>query len=97
MLNQARPRDTLTLWHLLTRVSGEDRVRVYEKMAAYSPPPAGVTREGVLQLNPDMLEAWKLELEWGWISGKTKRKALDKAFWKLKTGLSKRLKDMSPK
>ena len=97
MLNQARPRDTLTLWHLLTRVSGDDRVRVYEKMAAYSPPPEGVTREGVLQLNRDMLEAWKQELEWNWISGKTKGKAIDKALWKFKTGLSKRLKDLSPK
>ena len=98
MLNQARPRDTLTLWHLLTRVSGEDRVRVYEKMAAYSPPPAGVTREGVLQLNQVMLETWRHELEWTWISGgKTKLKALDKAYWKIKTGLSERLKDMSPK
>src|SRR6185503_20903477 len=28
MLNDARPKDTLTLWHLLTRVDGADRVRV---------------------------------------------------------------------
>lgn len=99
MLAQARPRDTLTLWHLLARVSGEDRVRVYEKMAAYSTPPAGVTREGVLQRNPYMLELWKQELEWSWISGddKTKSKTLNKALWKLKTGLSKRMRDMVPK
>jgi hypothetical protein len=98
MLNQARPRDTLTLWHLLARVGGEDRVRVYEKMAAYSPPPAGVTREGVLRLDPDMLETWKHELEWSWVGGGNKKsKMLDKALWKIKTGLSKRLKDMSPK
>lgn len=97
MLDQARPRDTLTLWHLLARVGGEDRVRVYEKMAAYSPPPAGVTREGVLRLDPDMLETWRHELEWGWIGGSNKKSKLDKAFWKIKTGLSKRLKEMSPK
>ena len=59
MLDQARPRDTLTLWHLLTRVDGEDRVRVYDKMAAFAPPPAGVTREGVLQLDQKMLDAWR--------------------------------------
>ena len=98
MLNEARPRDTLTLWHLLARVSGEDRVRVYEKMAAYSPPPQGVTREGVLQLNHDMLETWRHELEWSWIGGsKSKSKTLDKALWKLKTGLSNRMRDMVPK
>src|ERR1700752_2836885 len=55
MLNDARPKDTLTLWHLLTRVDGADRARVYDKMAALDPPPAGVTREGVLQLNEQML------------------------------------------
>ena len=98
MLSQSRPRDTLTLWHLLARVNGEDRVRVYEKMAAYSPPPPGVTREGVLQLNQEMLEMWRHELEWSWIGGsKTKSKTLDKALWKLKTGLSKRMRDMVPK
>jgi ferric-dicitrate binding protein FerR (iron transport regulator) len=45
MLDQSRPRDTLTLWHLLPRVNHDDRVRVYEKMEGFSPPPAGVTRE----------------------------------------------------
>ena len=98
MLSQSRPRDTLTLWHLLARVNGDDRVRVYEKMAAYSPPPPGVTREGVLQLNQEMLETWRHELEWSWIGGsKTKSKTLDKALWKLKTGLSERMRDMVPK
>lgn len=51
LLVEARPRDTLTLWHLLGRVEGNDRVRVFERIAQFKPPPAGVTREGVLQLN----------------------------------------------
>ena len=68
MLNEARPRDTLTLWHLLSRVSETDRSRVYEAIAKYAPPPAGVTREGVLQLNWGMLQLWKNELQasWSW-------------------------------
>ncbi|HET9478445.1 MAG TPA: hypothetical protein VFO72_03830, partial [Pyrinomonadaceae bacterium] len=68
VLNQARPRDTLTLWHLLSRVNEAERVRVYEALTKFVPPPAGVTREGVLQLNKEMLERWKVELEasWGW-------------------------------
>jgi len=74
LLDQARPRDTLTLWHLLARVNGEDRVRVYEKMAAFAPPPAGVTREGVLQLDQKMLESWRHALESTWMPGGVKGK-----------------------
>jgi hypothetical protein len=96
MLDQARPRDTLTLWHLLARVEGEERERVYDTMAAFVPPPAGVRREGVLQLDQAMLETWKRALESTWISGGMKGK------WKpsgkkVKNGLSRRLKDMMPK
>jgi hypothetical protein len=65
-LNNARARDTLTLWHLLPRVSDDDRVRVYEKMESFSPPPEGVTREGVLKLDHRMLEQWRLALQGTW-------------------------------
>ncbi|HLM24111.1 MAG TPA: zf-HC2 domain-containing protein [Pyrinomonadaceae bacterium] len=99
MLHQARPRDTLTLWHLLARVSGEDRVRVYEKMAAFVPPPSGVTREGVLRLDQQMLDTWKNVLESSWTSGSGKGvpKPIKEAYWKVRSGLSRRLKEMSPK
>ena len=66
VLHDARPRDTMTLWHLLSRVSGNDRARVYERMAALVPPPDGVTRQGVLALNQQMLDAWKDKLESTW-------------------------------
>ena len=75
MLDHARPRDTLTLWHLLARVNGEDRVRVYDKMAAFVPPPPGVTREGVLRLDRQMLDTWKNDLESSWTSGMRQRSA----------------------
>jgi hypothetical protein len=97
-LDQARPRDTLTLWHLLARVEGEDRARVYDRMAALAPPPAGITREGVLALNPKMLDAWRNELELTWMGvGKGVPKPIAEAYWKVKNGLSRRLKDMAPK
>lgn len=79
MLTEARPRDTLTLWHLLTRVSETDRPLVYDALAKYFPPPAGVTREGVLQRNWSMLQIWKNELQPSWggsIGGKTLQKKL---------------------
>src|SRR5215213_7347259 len=98
MLDQARPRDTLTLWHLLTRVEGEDRARVYDKMATLFPPPAGVAREGVLALNQQMLDAWRDAMETTWMGvWKGLPKPLAEAYWKTKNGLSRRLKEMAPK
>ncbi|HVF22265.1 MAG TPA: FecR domain-containing protein [Pyrinomonadaceae bacterium] len=66
LLNEARWRDTLTLWHLLTRVHGDDRALVYDKLAGFVAPPAGVTREGILQLDNQMLARWKSVLESNW-------------------------------
>jgi FecR protein/Putative zinc-finger len=98
ILDQARPRDTLTLWHLLTRVDGADRARVYDRMAALAPPSAGVTREGVLALDQKMLDAWRVDLESTWMGvGKGVPKPIAEAYWKMKNGLSRRLKDMAPK
>jgi hypothetical protein len=68
VLAAARPRDTLTLWHLLSRAEGDDRARVYERLAALSAPPEGVTREGVLGLDAPMLRTWKDRLEDEWIN-----------------------------
>jgi hypothetical protein len=66
LLSGARVRDTITLWHLLARVEGNDRARVYERMAELVPPPPGVTREGVLALDQRMLDTWKDKLELSW-------------------------------
>ena len=66
VLREARPRDTLTLWHMLSRVTGNDRLQIYDRMAELAPQPYGVTREGVLQLNEQMLQQWKDSLETVW-------------------------------
>ncbi|MEP6920002.1 MAG: FecR domain-containing protein [bacterium] len=66
VLGEARSRDTLTLWNLLYRVDGVDRVHVFDRLAVLAPPPAGVTREGVLQLDEKMLHLWKGYLENSW-------------------------------
>lgn len=77
ILAEARTRDTLTLWHLLARVDGARRVRVYERLAELSPPPVGVTRDGVLRLDEPMLQLWKGNLQDKWLheSFPTVRKA----------------------
>ena len=56
--SSARPRDGLTLWHLLSRGSAQERARVYDRLAALSPPPAGVTRAAVLAGDPGALDRW---------------------------------------
>jgi hypothetical protein len=66
ILAAARVRDTLTLWHLLSRVDVGDRERVYDRMAALTPVPAGVSRERALKLDPAALNHWKEELAWIW-------------------------------
>ncbi|HEX5964557.1 MAG TPA: FecR domain-containing protein, partial [Pyrinomonadaceae bacterium] len=68
-LNNARTRDTLTLWHLLPRVNEGDRALVYEKMQSFAAPPAGVTREGVLKLDQTMLDLWRVSLLASWELG----------------------------
>lgn len=66
ILDQARLRDTLTLWHLLSRVEAGDRGRVFDRIAALAPVPAGVSREQALKLDPETLNRWKEELAWTW-------------------------------
>jgi FecR protein len=68
ILSQARPRDGLTLWHLLSRTGGSERAQVYTRFAALVPPPPGVTREGILALDPHMLDLYWNALDLGDIS-----------------------------
>ena len=63
VLTNARPRDAFTLWHLLSRVDDAERARVYDRMAALAPPPDGVTREGILRLDQDMLNLWREKID----------------------------------
>lgn len=65
ILIDARKSDALTLWHLLSRVSDADRPRVYDRLAALAPAPAGVTREGILRLDRQMLDSWWNSLGYG--------------------------------
>lgn len=87
VLTTARMRDTYTLWNLLPRVDGDNRLQVYERMAALVPPPDGVTREGVLALNQQMLDSWKEKLESSWGGNPSPTMKALKRVWT--TGLGK--------
>jgi hypothetical protein len=65
VLSEARKRDALTLWHLLSRVNERERIRVYDRLAQLVPPPPHVTRAGVLHLDRKMLDLWWNELNLG--------------------------------
>lgn len=73
LLSNARPRDGLTLWHLVTRVPAEDRGRVFDRFAQLVPIPPEVTRTAALAKDPRAIDrlwdALNLEnTEWwrGW-------------------------------
>jgi len=63
---QADLYDIVTLWHLLSRVSVNDRPSVYDALARFVPPPSGVNRESVLALDKPTLERWRQSVETVW-------------------------------
>jgi hypothetical protein len=68
ILSQARVRDALSLWHLVSRTDGPARAGVYDRLASLVAPPPSVTREGVLALDPQMLDLYWNALDLGDIS-----------------------------
>jgi len=66
ILREARVRDTLTLWHLVSRVSVADRRRVVDRIIQLVPLPATVSREQLLELVPEAMTRWREELAWSW-------------------------------
>jgi hypothetical protein len=72
ILHAARPRDGLTLWHLLTRVPEARRPEVFDRFAQLVPLSAAISREQVLSGNPRAIDlCWDaLNLEnTGWWRG----------------------------
>jgi hypothetical protein len=68
ILSEARKHDALSLWHLLSRTTAAEREQVYARFAAIVPPPEGVTRGGILNLDQSMLDLWWNSLGLGKIS-----------------------------
>jgi hypothetical protein len=65
-LSEARVRDTLSLWHVLTRTQAANRQRVLDRLQALVPMPDGVTRDQILRLDPNALRKWREEMAWRW-------------------------------
>jgi len=62
-----RQQHGITLWHLLQRLEGDDRAWVVRRLTSLSAPPDGVTTEGILALDRQMLDRWRRSLNpmWG--------------------------------
>jgi hypothetical protein len=58
VLQRARERDAMTLWHLIPRVSEADRGAVVDALAARVPMPRDATRDGVMRLDRAALDSW---------------------------------------
>jgi hypothetical protein len=76
LLASARPKDALTVWHLLTRVPANDRARVFDRFAQLVEIPREVSRDAILRRDPLALDlCWNaLNLEnTGWWRGWERR------------------------
>jgi hypothetical protein len=58
VLERARGRDAMTLWHLIPRVAAADRASVVDALSSRVPAPAGVSRDAVLRLDKAALDQW---------------------------------------
>ncbi len=58
ILSQARRRDALTLWHLLSRGTRDERGRVYDRLNELAPAPRGITRDTILRGERGELAYW---------------------------------------
>jgi hypothetical protein len=68
VLTEARAGDAMTLLHLLERAdTPAQRAAVYDRLIVLSPPPPGVTREGVMADDWAMFNVWRDSLGVGGI------------------------------
>ncbi len=57
ILSAAQPRDALTLWHLMMRTQGPERLKVFGRFAELVPLPTAVTNERIAAGDPAALNA----------------------------------------
>jgi hypothetical protein len=66
VLRESRARDTFTLWQMLSRVEGDQRVQVLDRMIELVGLPHGITRAGTLKLDQKTLDDWKDAMDLVW-------------------------------
>ncbi len=66
LLKNPNIKTSITLWHLLSRVSENDREEVFNKLNSVVKIPKEATKEGILNLDKEMLTFWRLTIEEKW-------------------------------
>src|SRR5262249_44616513 len=56
ILSNARPRDALTVWHLLTRAPQKDRGAIFDRFTSLVALPPGVTRDAALRADSHTID-----------------------------------------
>lgn len=64
-LQQARAKDVYTLLRLMRTASPEERGMIFDRARELKPPPAWVTREGIMRHEETMMDAWRGSLGLG--------------------------------
>jgi hypothetical protein len=65
LLAAAGPRDVYSFQEMLRTSTGDERRRIIDRGLELLPPPAGVTRAGLLRGDEKMMDAWRKELGLG--------------------------------
>ena len=63
IVDEATKADIATLWNLLARTEGPDRIAVFQRLDELAVRPEWVLEEDVLSLQPNALESWRESLE----------------------------------
>jgi hypothetical protein len=66
-------------------------MKIYDRIASFVPPPAGVTKEGILRLDRTMLDDWREQLEPTWAVNTSIPKKVAEAYWRVKNGITRRV------
>ncbi len=66
LLAAARPRDSLTLWHLIPRTEGDSRAAVIARLAGIAPPADAAVTADAASLDPVALDRWWEDLRRAW-------------------------------
>jgi hypothetical protein len=58
VIENSGKKDALSLWYLLRKAQPGELKLIYDRLAEINPPPEGVSSEGIISGNTDMLFKW---------------------------------------
>ena len=74
LVAEATAHDTLTLWHIMRRITPEERARAYDRLAGFVPPPKGAPRDAVVRGERAAIASYKEALTPLWFGSSSSPK-----------------------